>query len=348
MWIGCYFFFLPLVTCFYVRDRQIFDDSGERFRVKGINWYGMETSLRTLDGLYQRDLPDHLQQIQTAGFNTIRVPFAMEGVLEDSYHQPVPQDTIRQCPSCYPDTPYQILDRFFSMASKRNIRVILDLHRLQFGISHPLWYNDRYNESQVLRGWSLLLDRYGSQPNLLGIDLYNEPHEPATIGRNASTDWDAYVIRFLGIIAPMARDKLFFINGIQWGQDMRNFSILQQRIPTELRRRVVMSPHAYGPSITALPDNSRSYRFYHWDLFFGYLRKNWTIVVDEWGGGDMDHDWMEDFVDYLIDRNVDSCFWAWNPYSKDVGGYLLLDWYTPDPFKEQLLQKLHKHLDTQK
>lgn len=341
---GCSFLFLPLVTCFYIANQRIFHDSSQHFHVKGINWYGMETPLRTLDGLYQRDLPDHVNQMQAIGFNTIRVPFAIEGVLDDRYSEPIPMDTIRQCHSCSNgSTSYDVMDLLFSLVSERRMYVILDLHRLQFGISHPLWYNDRYNETDVLTGWKTLLRRYGDHPCLLGVDIYNEPHEPATIGKNRSTDWDAYVVRFIEIVSPLLHNKLFFVNGIQWGQDMRTFSIF----PRDMQRYVVMSPHAYGPSITFLPDNSRSYRFYHWDQFFGYLRYNWSIVVDEWGGGEGDQDWMEDFVDYLMDRNIQgSCYWAWNPYSKDVGGYLMLDWQTPVPFKETLLQKLHKHLDT--
>lgn len=78
-----------------------------------------------------------------------------------------------------------------------------------------------------------------------------------------------------------------------------------------------------------------------WEEHFGYLAgQGYAIVVGEFGGNmdwpenapvrdqdrfgyitdDVDRQWQEALVDYLVEKNINGCYWAINPESGDAGG----------------------------
>jgi endoglucanase len=66
------------------------------------------------------------------------------------------------------------------------------------------------------------------------------------------------------------------------------------------------------------------------------------VVPGEWGGKtSIDMDWMNNFISYLIDKEIhNNFFWSLGPNSGDVGGLLLDNWTDVDQFKINLLQQL--------
>jgi aryl-phospho-beta-D-glucosidase BglC (GH1 family) len=80
-----------------------------------------------------------------------------------------------------------------------------------------------------------------------------------------------------------------------------------------------------------------------WEEHFGYLRdQGYAVVVGEFGGnldwpggaaslrdqarwdhitpGVVDAEWQEAFVDYMVDEDIEGCYWSINPESGDTGG----------------------------
>ncbi|MBN2719040.1 MAG: cellulase family glycosylhydrolase [Deltaproteobacteria bacterium] len=78
-----------------------------------------------------------------------------------------------------------------------------------------------------------------------------------------------------------------------------------------------------------------------WEEHFGYLRsQGYAMVIGEFGGNidwpsntrpaeqtlwshitsKVDLDWQNTFVDYMIEKNIQACYWAINPESGDTGG----------------------------
>ncbi|MBN2525696.1 MAG: glycoside hydrolase family 5 protein [Deltaproteobacteria bacterium] len=78
-----------------------------------------------------------------------------------------------------------------------------------------------------------------------------------------------------------------------------------------------------------------------WEEHFGYLRsQGYAMVIGEFGGNkdwpkntrraeqemwshittQVDLDWQNAFVDYMIEKNIQACYWAINPESGDTGG----------------------------
>lgn len=328
-----------IITAWSNAGGIIFDDGGQPFMVRGMNWYGTELSNRVVEGLWVRGVRSHLSQMDSVGVNTVRIPIALQGIIRGDYDTPISPDLITGCDDCGsdPDT-YDILRIIMDACSSLGMSVILDMHRLYYQKTSPLWYSRDFSEQDVLAGWNTILDRFGTHPALMGIDLYNEPHGVATINTgNDLTDWDGFVQRALGVLR-IPSYKLVFVGGIAWGEDMRR--VAGSRIPTT----VVLAPHAYGPKLTKLPEdrvNNTDYLFDRWDAMFGYLvDMSYTVCITEWGGDQdfrPDRTWMEAFVLYLSSRPFSGqCMWAWNPNSVDVKGYLEPDWITPDPLKKKL------------
>lgn len=80
-----------------------------------------------------------------------------------------------------------------------------------------------------------------------------------------------------------------------------------------------------------------------WEEHFGYLRDmGYAMVVGEFGGnldwpdkaevrdqnrwshiqpGVVDGQWQDAFVDYMVEKNIQGCYWSINPESGDTGGW---------------------------
>ena len=314
--------------------------------IRGMNWFGMETEMHTLEGLYAFPVKEHIERMKGFGFNTVRVPFAMEGVWSGEYDKKQFEGN---------KSSYDILHELFQSTQRYGMGVVLDHHRLFFKTTSPLWHSSLsvYNaatgvatvlsENNVLMGLQTVLTTFEVYPNLLGLDLYNEPHHTASFHTgNQSTDFEMFLERCMNELV-VREGVLFFTTGINWGQDMREFRFLD----TRYNHTLVLSPHAYGPTLTAIRDpaweSDPSILWYRWDVYFGFLQPNWTVVIGEFGAdqyNDKDMMWLSYFVRYIYEKQMGWMFWAWNPSSKDVQGFLEWDWKTPNAAKKQILQAL--------
>lgn len=87
-----------------------------------------------------------------------------------------------------------------------------------------------------------------------------------------------------------------------------------------------------------------------WQEHFGYLRdQGYAMIVGEFGGNmdwprntraaeqemwshittNVDEQWQNAFVDYMIEKDIEACYWSINPESADTGG-LYEHSYVPD------------------
>jgi hypothetical protein len=224
------------------------------------------------------------------------------------------------------------------MAGKRGILVLLDMHRARANEKWELWYTREYSYEDLLRGWHNLMDAYKHEWNVMGIDLLNEPHGLARWeSGDRATDWNRAAEDMIVKLARAHADwpGLFFVEGVSdphphvafWGSNLfgvHKAPIDVGHVSEELDRRVVYSPHTYGPSV-----QDQEY-FHHpsfprnmpgiWDDLFGFT-KNATgraVVVGEWGGfyhpDSRSLVWVDAFAAYLRDRCLsDNIYWDLNP-----------------------------------
>lgn len=243
--------------------------------------------------------------------------------------------------------------------------------------NQTLWLND-------LRTLAGLGQQLGVD-NIIGIDIFNEPHDYTWAEWKALTE-AAYIA--INAVNP---NTLLFVQGIgtvsgtqdgspttttptphgnaatnpNWGENLFEAGANPPNVPKE---RLVFSPHTYGPSVfvqkmfmdpaqtqcTGLEGDAAGDADCNivinptllrsgWEEHFGYLKGlGYGVVVGEFGGNldwprgktslrdqarwshitpGVDEQWQNAFVDYLVSKNIEGCYWSINPESGDTGGW---------------------------
>jgi hypothetical protein len=190
---------------------------------------------------------------------------------------------------------------------------------------------------------------------VIGADLHNEPHGPATWGDgNPLTDWHAAAERAGNAVLQANPEGLIFVEGIEhqsddwywWGGNLA----LAAQVPVQLSvpNKVVYEAHDYGPGVwgqkwfqtSDFPFDLASVWYSHW----AYLKFTNTapVLIGEFGGHSMGDDpegvWQRTLITYLQVNQFDYTYWSWNPNSGDTGGILEDDWTTLDESKVSQLQ----------
>ncbi|WP_086934364.1 cellulase family glycosylhydrolase [Agarilytica rhodophyticola] len=212
--------------------------------------------------------------------------------------------------------------------------------------------------------------------NILGIDIFNEPHDYTwqqwkTMAEKAYKAIDEVNPNLLVVVegtsastkaeGPQPHGDL--ASNPNWGENFFEQGTNPLDIPKE---RLVLSPHTYGPSVfvqsqfldpaqpqcAGLEGDAAGDADCNividppklvagWEEHFGYLRdQGFAILVGEFGGHfnwpegsstrdinrwghittNVDEQWQNAFVDYMIDQNIEGCYWSINPESGDTGG----------------------------
>jgi endoglucanase len=331
---------------------NIVDADGRVVHISGVNWFGLETNTYAPHGLWARSLNDMLDQIVQSGFNTIRLPYS-----NDLFNPANMANGIdyQKNPDLQGLTGLQVMDQVIQRAGERGLKVILDRHRPTAAAQSELWYTGAVSEQTWIHDWVALANRYRGNPTVIGADLHNEPHGPATWGDgNPSTDWRAAAERAGNAVLQANPDWLIFVEGIDhqgndwywWGGDLA----MAAQYPVELSvpNKLVYSAHDYGPEVNMqhwfqtpdFPQNLTGIWQSHW----AYLKSSGTapVLIGEFGGrsvgSDAEGTWQRTLVTFLQSNGFDYTYWCWNPNSGDTGGILADDWTTVNQAKLSVLQ----------
>jgi len=326
----------------------------------GLNWFGMETSNHVVHGLWTgRQIASFLSDIESKGFNALRLPLSPEAIQPGFAIDPAP----------WQGEDFEALDGrdgraalewTLTRAQEAGVFVLLDFHtcdpaRLGAGLPGSPIGCPGYTVEEWIADIETLAQLSLTFDNVVGIDLTNEPH---------ALTWSAWasLVSQAGQAALAVNPNItIWVEGVgnasanggfsvNWGGNLFEAGPISG-IPAN---RLVFSPHAYGPSVAgqsyfsdpSYPANMPGI----WNTHFGHLvDQGFTLIVGEYGGhyttspdeSQNDRLWQDSFVDYLIDRGTTSNFyWAINPNSGDTGGVYLDDWLTWNQDKLALLQRL--------
>ncbi|CAK4583098.1 unnamed protein product, partial [Aphanomyces euteiches] len=294
--------------------------------------------------------------LKTNNFNAVRLPLAVDSVLNNPPAQSRPRERVQR-----QNSPILgCIGPREKVLGDNKLLVLLDAHVLSIGSGiTDLWYSSSADQNNFENAWSLLANRYKNTWNIIAADLKNEPQGTATWGSgNNATDWDQAAIKWATTIQKIAPHWLIFVEGISkssrdqkdypafWGENLMDV----QRAPITLpvANRLVYSAHAYSSDVASqpyfsasnYPDNMPAL----WDLHFGFVHGQYgPVVVGEYGGrysSTSDIQWQNKFVAYLKAKSIGSFYWCVNPNSGDTEGLLLYDWITPRTDKFNLLSPL--------
>lgn len=348
----------PGAGYWHTSGRQILDAAGHPVRIAGINWFGFETSNHVVHGLWSRDYKSVIDQIRSLGYNTLRIPYS-----DDILKPGTMPDSINVSGGMNADlqglTSLQVLDKIVTYAGQDGLKVILDRHRPDSAGQSALWYTASVPESTWITNLKALAARYDGQDTVIGIDLHNEPHDPACWGCGDTTkDWRLAAQRAGNAVLAVNPDLLVFVEGVQtyngvsgwWGGNLMGAG--QYPVQLDVANRVVYSAHDYATSVAqqswfsdpSFPSNMPGI----WDKYWGYLFKQniAPVWVGEFGTtlqSTVDQKWLAALASYLrptATYGADSfhwTFWSLNPNSGDTGGILNSDWTTVDTVKDGYL-----------
>lgn len=345
----------------HTSGRRILDSAGNQIRIAGINWFGFETSNQVVHGLWTRDYKDLLNQIAGLRYNLLRLPYSDDilkpGAVPNSIDFSSGKNTDLQGLNSL-----QVLDKIVNYAGSIGIRTILDRHRPDASGQTALWYTSSVPESTWISNLQALASRYNNNPAMVGIDLHNEPHDPATWGSgDTTTDWRLAAQRAGNAVLSVNSNLLIFVEGIQtfngvsgwWGGNLMGV----QNFPVQLNvaNRVVYSAHEYATSVadqpwfhdSTFPNNMPGI----WDQKWGYIFNNniAPLWIGEFGttlASTIDQTWLAKLVTYM-GTGTDSLHWAFwdlNPNSGDTGGILNDDWTTVNTTKDNYLTSIKSSL----
>ncbi|WP_028802833.1 cellulase family glycosylhydrolase [Streptomyces sp. 142MFCol3.1] len=347
----------PGAGYWHTSGRQILDSADRPVRIAGINWFGFETGNHVVHGLWSRDYKSMIDQMKSLGYNTIRLPYS-----DDLFKGTVP-DSIDFSGGKNADLQgldsLQVMDRIVTYAGRDGLKVILDRHRPDSGGQSALWYTPAVPESTWIADLEALAARYAGQDTVIGIDLHNEPHDPACWGcGDTAVDWRLAAQRAGNAVLSVNSRLLVFVEGVQtydgvsgwWGGNLMGAG--QYPVRLDVANRVVYSAHDYATSVAqqswfsdpSFPANMPGV----WDKYWGYLFKQniAPVWVGEFGTtlqSSVDQKWLAALVSYLRPTgtygadSISWTFWSWNPDSGDTGGILKDDWTTVDTVKDGYL-----------
>jgi endoglucanase len=344
----------------HTSGRQILDSANQPVRIAGVNWFGFETSNYVAHGLWTRDYKSMMDQMKSLGYNTIRLPYS-----DDIFKGTAPQ-SINYSGGMNADLAgldsLGVMDKIVNYAGAIGLKVILDRHRPDSSGQSALWYTSSVPESTWITDLKALATRYLNNTAVIGIDLHNEPHDPACWGCGDTTvDWRLAAERAGNAVLSVNPSLLIFVEGVQtfngtsgwWGGNLMGAG--QYPVVLNVANRVVYSAHDYATSVAqqpwfsdpSFPNNMPGI----WDGYWGYLFKQniAPVWVGEFGttlASTTDQTWLKTLVNYMRPTSqygADSfswTFWSWNPDSGDTGGILNDDWTTVNTVKDGYLASI--------
>lgn len=275
--------------------------NGSVFRLKSVSWFGAETDTMVPHAMWERNWKTMIADIADMGFNSIRLPFSRQGFSSLTALPPNQSGLAVHNADLVGKNVYQIFDMIIAECAAKNIYTILDHHRNNWDAQDGTPIRAGYDEAGWHALWGQMATRYGSNPWVIGCDIYNEPVNTAW------GQWATWVEDCAEHIHTIAPNWLIFVQGAERDPALNggdnyfwaggNLEAVRTR-PITLTRpnRVVYAPHEYAHSVYAAdwlardgfpnpvnwPNNLFAKRSYHYGFIFedGIA----PIWVGEFGG----------------------------------------------------------------
>ncbi|RYP60116.1 hypothetical protein DL769_008265 [Monosporascus sp. CRB-8-3] len=340
---------LPLRT----RGRDIVDAEGRRFRLASVNWYGASDEIFVPGGLDIQHRSVMAQTIRSLGFNSVRLPYSDEMVVENPHILP---HLLAANPDLHGLRALDVFEAVVAALTDAGIAVIVNNH-----ITHATWCcgadpcdaawaNDHLgpfcrvsqSEEDWIRHWETVMERFVDNERVIGADLRNEVR-----GVWGTMPWDRWATaaeRCGNRLLRMNPDWLIIVGGTESGNDLRG--VRERPVVLDVAEdRVVYSAHVYAWSGWGSREGRYARRSYA--SFAQAMRKNWAYLVERdvapvWVGefgaprhpGMGDANYWTNLMRYLKHIDADFGYWAVNPrkpHDNAVETYSLVedDWVTP-------------------
>jgi aryl-phospho-beta-D-glucosidase BglC (GH1 family) len=338
---------LPLSTC----GRWIVDRQRRRVKLASVNWYGASDTELVPGGLDRVTIASVARTIRELGFNSVRLPFSNEML---KVTKPVAPEHVAANPDLAGKTPIEVLDAAVAALTGEGLLVILNDHstHAMWCCNYDddgLWYTRDHSEEQWIADWEWVVDRYRSNPRVVGADLRNELRIAKPIegllprfpnwGLGGRDDWHAAATRAGNRIHARNPDLLIIVEGLNSADDLTG--VARRPVVLDVPHKVVYEAHQYSffrPGAPAIPGiGGPTYGSMTARELAEASHDQWGFVTDPgkpytaplWVGefGDSassDPKWLTNLAEYLRTLDADFAYWPLNGGPKAAGG--------PEPF----------------
>lgn len=339
---------LPLRT----RGRYIVDQTGRRFKLHSVNWYGASDELFVPGGLDVRHRSDIAKTIRKLGFNSVRLPYADELILSNPI---IESRLVMANPDLAGLRAVDVLEAVTIALTDEGIAVIVNNHITSATWccgANPCdsgWANDhlgrlcpiRQTEEGWIRNWELLMERFLHNPRVIGVDLRNEVR--GLWGTMPWEKWADAAEKCGNRLLKMNPEWLVVVEGTESANDVSG----ARRRPVKLNvpDKLVYSAHVYAWSGWGSWGGRFAQRSYR--SFVSTMRHNWLYLLEQdiapvWVGElGSSRDTSQGGARYwqnlwklLKSVDADFGYWAINPskpHNDETETYSLVerDWVTP-------------------
>ena len=154
---------------------------------------------------------------QSHGFNSIRLPFDHERMLQNAI---VPEAAALAYAPELSTLPYA--HAFLALAkaaARRHMLVVLACDRLTLGAptgraGSGRWFNDVNSEELSMRSWQRVAKVLCGQWNVVGVDLLKEPFKASWGAGDMTTDWNTAAERLGNHVLGACPRWLVFVQGV--------------------------------------------------------------------------------------------------------------------------------------
>lgn len=290
-------------------DKQTNNHTRSEEMIRGINYYGLETPARDFVCGWQHRPSYYLEKLDAMKFNSIRLPFSLEYVKEGDFSK---------------------MDEFFEALSHHpKMTVVLDMHRVFSSHQGPTPTESGVTMKEFLHGWETIIRRYEKNPQLVGIDVFNEYQG------TDSNYWNRTLREIVtGLEQAFPNRFLFYVGGTRWGGDIAEINL--ETLPFHDRIRYTIHKYIFS---TAGYNREQD-----WDWSFGKFKDvprkvsvgEWGFKSDRWD----EVEWAKQFIKYLKKHNIrDTYFWT-IAHSGDTGGLWFDNCEEVDQEKYKIIKSL--------
>jgi len=286
---------------------KIVDQDGEAVFIKAINWYGMELeSFGVPAGVDQQSVADILQSVADLGFNTLRLPFSTQAVLDPYEVAPWFGIDLDKNPALEGANSLEVLQHVIDEAARIGLSVIVDNHNISSAGWEGRWYDGDYSEAEWIGMWESLAATLSEKDNVIGADLRNEPYAAAW------ENWSTAAEAAGNGIHAVDDDWLVIVEGVhhsadgdwyQWGGNLKDAHA--DPIVLDVDNKVVYSAHEYPEPVERKLGWEPDATYYSlFDEFWGSISQdlNAPVLIGEFGfkGAEADAGWTEALTNYIL------------------------------------------------
>ena len=306
---------------------SIVDAAGHSVKLRMVNWYGAESPDYVVGGLKYQPIGTIINEIASMGFNGIRLPWSNQMWQSNPI---VSGNLVTANPQFTGEHARTIFEQVVQDLANAGLMVILDDHNsnaewcCSTSDGNSLWYNSAYPQSAWLADWKAMATQFKSIPQVIGVDLRNEPRGSATWGGSSATDWHAAAQLGGDAVQSADRNLLVFVEGINYATSLAGVSKLPVKLT--VASHVVYEAHDYGfdTKVTSY-DNWVSKIQSAW----GYLAGKDPLWVGEFGTCNTSETcvssgssaanglWFSAITRYMRYHNVNWSYWAVNGTKSD-------------------------------